>query len=338
MNQRIFLSSVALVFVIFLIFKNDDVAKTQIFKGSIMGTGYSISLQSEVSSQNTHFKAFNILQNVNQEMSTYLDDSLISKVNKAEVGIWVTVTQDFIEVLDYALALCEETQGIYDVSIGKLVNLWGFGPDEVYKEPSEEEVSYLSSQVGCGSVILDSSNLLVKKVKDIELDFSSIAKGFAIDKVYKFLEEQQNIKSFFIEIGGEIRSTSLKSNDQPWKAGIVNPSDQDKIIYTFLSSSFDSFALATSGDYRNIRILDEKEFSHTMNTFSGLPSSFSKKSVTVISENAMKADALATALNAMKLEQAINYSNKEGIKALFITEIEGQTKLLFSDDLEQVKI
>ena len=83
---------------------------------------------------------------------------------------------------------------------------------------------------------------------------------------------------------------------------------------------------------------DEKEFSHTMNTFSGLPSSFSKKSVTVISENAMKADALATALNAMKLEQAINYSNKEGIKALFITEIEGQTKLLFSDDLEQVKI
>ena len=83
MNQRIFLSSIALVFVIFLIFKNDDIAETQIFKGSIMGTGYSISLQSEVSSQNTHFKAFNILQNVNQEMSTYLDDSLISKVNKA---------------------------------------------------------------------------------------------------------------------------------------------------------------------------------------------------------------------------------------------------------------
>ena len=172
MNQSIFLSSLALVFVIFLIFKNDDIAETQIFKGSIMGTGYSISIQSEVSSQNTHFKAFNILQKVNQEMSTYLDDSLISKVNKAEVGIWITVTQDFIEVLDYALALCEETQGIYDVSIGKLVNLWGFGPDEVYEEPSEEEVSYLSSQVGCGSVILDSSNLLVKKVKDIELDFS----------------------------------------------------------------------------------------------------------------------------------------------------------------------
>ena len=94
------------------------------------------------------------------------------------------------------------------------------------------------------------------KVKTIELDFSSIAKGFAIDKVYDFLDEQQNIKSFFIEIGGEIRSTSLKSNDQPGKAGIVNPSDQDKIIYTFLSSSFDSFALASSGDYINSRILD----------------------------------------------------------------------------------
>ena len=338
MNLKLVLSSLIFVLVLFLIFNKENVAETQIFKGNIMGTSYNITLQSDVSSEDAHFKAYNILQKVNQEMSTYIDDSLISKVNKADIGKWVTVSQDFLDVLIYATALCKETQGIYDVSIGKLVNLWGFGPDFVNKEPSPEEVSYFSSQVGCNSIESDPSNLAIKKVKDVELDFSSIAKGFAIDKVYEFLIKQPFLDSFFIEIGGEIRSTSLKSNDQPWKAGIVNPIQQEKIIYTFLSSDFDSFALATSGDYRNIRIFNEKELSHTLDTLSGIPTNLAKKSVSVISENAMKADALSTALNAMTLEKAINYANQKEIKALFITESEGQSKILFSEKLKQVKM
>ena len=338
MNFKLLLSSLTFVFVLFLIFNKEDVAKTQIFKGNIMGTTYNITLQSDVSSEDVHFKAYNILQKVNQEMSTYIDDSLISKVNNADIGKWVTVSQDFLDVLIYATALCKETQGIYDVSIGKLVNLWGFGPDFINKEPSAEEVSYFSSQVGCNSIESDPLNLAIKKVKDVELDFSSIAKGFAIDKVYEFLIKQPSLNSFFIEIGGEIRSTSLKSNDQPWKAGIINPIQQEKIIYTFLSSDFDSFALATSGDYRNIRIFDEKELSHTINTLSGIPTNLAKKSVSVVSENAMKADALATTLNAMTLEQAFNYANQKGIKALFITEFEGQSKIIFSEKLKQVKM
>ena len=175
-------------------------------------------------------------------------------------------------------------------------------------------------------------------MKDVELDFSSIAKGFGVDKVYEFLIKQSYLNGFFIEIGGEIRSTSLKSNDQPWKAGIINPIQQEKLIYTFLSSDFDSFALATSGDYRNIRIFNERELSHTLDTLSGIPTNLAKKSVSVVAENAMKADALATTLNAMTLEQAINYANQKQIKALFITESEGQSKLIFSEKLKQVKM
>ena len=338
MNFKLVLSSLTFILVLFLIFNKEDVAETQIFKGNIMGTSYNITLQSDVSGAAAHFKAYNILQKVNQEMSTYIDDSLISKVNKADIGNWVTVSQDFIDVLIYATALCKETQGIYDVSIGKLVNLWGFGPDSVVKEPSSEEISYFSSQVGCNSIESDPLNLSVKKVKDVELDFSSIAKGFAVDKVYEFLIKQPYLNSFFIEIGGEIRSTSLKSNDQPWKAGIVNPIQQEKIIYTFLSSDFNSFALATSGDYRNIRIFNDKELSHTLDTLSGFPMNLTRKSVSVVAESAMKADALATTLNAMTLEQAFNYANQEGIKALFVTEYKGQSKILFSEKLKQVKM
>ena len=338
MNFKLVLSSLTFILVLFLIFKKEDVAETQIYKGNIMGTSYNITLQSDVSGEDAHFKAYNILQKVNQEMSTYIDDSLISKVNKADIGKWVKVSQDFLDVLSFATALCKDTRGIYDISIGKLVNLWGFGPDSVDKEPSAEELSYLSSQVGCNSIESDPLNLSIKKVKDVELDFSSIAKGFAVDKVYEFLIKQPYLNSFFIEIGGEIRSTSLKSNDQPWKAGIINPIQQEKLIYTFLSSDFNTFALATSGDYRNIRIFDEEELSHTLDTSSGIPTNLAKKSVSVVAESTMKADALGTALNAMTLEQAINYADQKQIKALFITESEGQSKIIFSEKLKQVKM
>ena len=338
MNFKLVLSSLTFILALFLIFKKEDVAEIQIYKGNIMGTSYNITLQSDVSGEDAHFKAYNILQKVNQEMSTYIDDSLISKVNKADIGKWVKVSQDFLDVLSFATALCKDTRGIYDVSIGKLVNLWGFGPDSVDKEPSAEELSYFSSQVGCNSIELDHLNLSIKKVKDVELDFSSIAKGFGVDKVYEFLIKQSYLNGFFIEIGGEIRSTSLKSNDQPWKAGIINPIQQEKLIYTFLSSDFDSFALATSGDYRNIRIFDDEGLSHTLDTSSGIPTNLAKKSVSVVAENTMKADALATALNAMALEQAINYADQKKIKALFITESEGQSKIIFSEKLKQVKM
>jgi thiamine biosynthesis lipoprotein len=338
LNFKLVLSSLTFILALFLIFKKEDVAEIQIYKGNIMGTSYNIILQSDVSGEYAHFKAYNILQKVNQEMSTYIDDSLISKVNKADIGKWVKVSQDFLDVLSFATALCKDTRGIYDVSIGKLVNLWGFGPASVDSEPSAEELSYFSSQVGCNSIELDHLNLSIKKVKDVELDFSSIAKGFGVDKVYEFLIKQSYLNGFFIEIGGEIRSTSLKSNDQPWKAGIINPIQQEKLIYTFLSSDFDSFALATSGDYRNIRIFNERELSHTLDTLSGIPANLAKKSVSVVAENAMKADALATTLNAMTIEQAINYANQKQIKALFITESEGQSKLIFSEKLKQVKM
>ena len=338
MNFKLVLSSLTFILALFLIFKKEDVAEIQIYKGNIMGTSYNITLQSDVSGEEAHFKAYNILQKVNQEMSTYIDDSLISKVNKADIGKWVKVSQDFLDVLSFATALCKDTRGIYDISIGKLVNLWGFGPDSVDKEPSAEELSYFSSQVGCNSIELDHLNLSIKKVKDVELDLSSIAKGFGVDKVYEFLIKQSYINSFFIEIGGEIRSTSLKSNDQPWKAGIINPIQQEKLIYTFLSSDFNTFALATSGDYRNIRIFDDEELSHTLDTSSGIPTNLAKKSVSVVAENTMKADAFATALNAMTLEQAINYADQKQIKALFITESEGQSKIIFSEKLKQVKM
>ena len=303
-----------------------------------MGTSYSLAVYSDEDTQNTFSKVSNILENVNQEMSTYIVNSSISQINQAEIDKWITVSRDFLDVLTYAIDLCYQSNGVYDVSIGKLVNIWGFGPDTVDNKPTEDELNYLSSQVGCDSIILDDNNLSIKKVRDVSLDFSSIAKGFAIDKAYDFLVTQKQLKSFFIEIGGEIRATTFKYEKQPWKAGIIDPLEQQKIMYAFSSSDFNSFALATSGDYRNVRVFENQKLSHTIDTISGVPSNYSQKSVSVIAENAMMADALATALNAMPLDEAIEYSNRNRLYVLFITEEENSPKLLFSDELQRVKM
>ena len=303
-----------------------------------MGTSYSLAVYSDEDTQNTFSKVSNILENVNQEMSTYIVNSSISQFNQAEIDKWITVSRDFLDVLTYAIDLCYQSNGVYDVSIGKLVNIWGFGPDSADNKPTKDELNYLSSQVGCDSIILDDNNLSIKKVRDVSLDFSSIAKGFAIDKAYDFLVTQKQLKSFFIEIGGEIRATTFKYEKQPWKAGIIDPLKQQKIVYAFSSSDFNSFALATSGDYRNVRVFENQKLSHTIDTISGVPSNYSQKSVSVIAENAMMADALATALNAMPLNEAIEYSNRNRLYVLFITEEENSPKLLFSDELQRVKM
>ena len=147
-----------------------------------------------------------------------------------------------------------------------------------------------------------------------------------------------NIENIFIELGGEIRTTKHKTDKTPWKIGVVSPSKPDKIVYSFISSNHDSFAMATSGDYRNIRIFDEDEYSHTINPIVGSPNNLSRKSVSVISDNAMIADALATTLNVMELEAAMDYANEYEIKALFIYEQDGKPNLLFSKELQKVKM
>ena len=271
-------------------------------------------------------------------MSTYLNDSLINKVNYSDINEWVNVSHDFIEVLRYAVDTCIKSKGLYDVSIGKLVDSWGFGPLEKNQKPSLKDIQYLKTQVGCDSIEINDEASAVKRKRDVALDFSSIAKGFAIDKVYKHLYSELNIENIFIELGGEIRTTKHKTDKTPWKIGVVSPSEPDKIVHSFISSNYDSFAMATSGDYRNIRIFNAEEYSHTINPIEGLPKNLSRKSVSVISDNAMIADALATALNVMELEAAMDYANEYEIKALFIYEQDSKPNLLFSKELQKVKM
>ena len=136
-----------------------------------MGTTYTVSIRSQTAQDTSIEKdVFNILNSINLDMSTYLEDSIISKVNQSEINNWIKVDKDFIEVLDYAKELCKKTNGIYDVTIGKMVDLWGFGSKEISGIPSEKEINYLKKQVGCNSIDIDKKQNLIKRNKELKFD------------------------------------------------------------------------------------------------------------------------------------------------------------------------
>ena len=143
-----------------------------------MGTTYNIIAFSEY--DNLEQSIYDSFNSVNLSMSTYLNDSLINKVNYSDINEWVEVSQDFIEVLRCAVDTCIKSKGLYDVSIGKLVDSWGFGPLEKNQKPLPQDILYLKTQVGCDSIEINEETPAVKRTRDVALDFSSIAKGLSL--------------------------------------------------------------------------------------------------------------------------------------------------------------
>ena len=160
-----------------------------------MGTSYKVILYGQ-EIQTSKKEIHDIFENVNQEMSTYLTTSSISKINNIDVLEWHKVSNGFINVLKFAIDLCNYTNVVYDVSLGKLVNTWGFGPNEA-SDLTQEEEKNIMNEIGCDSIQIDQGS--VRKVKDVYLDFSSIAKGYAIDLVHLELLSDESIESHYIE-------------------------------------------------------------------------------------------------------------------------------------------
>ena len=218
-----------------------------------MGTTYKVILYG-TNIQTSQIDIDNIFEGVNQEMSTYLENSSISQINKNDLFEWSRVSKGFIRVLNFAIELCNDTNGVYDVSLGRLVNTWGFGPTEVSRLTQDEERNIVE-EIWCDSVQVNQES--VRRLKEVHLDFSSIAKGHAIDLVHLELLSDASIESHYIELGGEIRTSAIKRHNMPWVVGIQDPEDTNNFLIKLQSNKFKEFSVATSGDYRNFRVFDE---------------------------------------------------------------------------------
>ncbi|MEX0867575.1 MAG: FAD:protein FMN transferase, partial [Pirellulales bacterium] len=210
-----------------------------------------------------------------------------------------------------------ETGGAFDVTVGSLVNLWNFGPEQ-YDErvPSDELLQQTARRVGDGLFEARLDPPALKKLHPgVYVDLSAIAKGYGVDVVADFLKNQE-VAHYMVEIGGEVRTRDLRGDGQPWRMGIETPTDSGRGIQTVLHLS--DAALATSGDYRNFFEIDGRRFSHVVDPRTGRPIEHGLASVSVIAEHCIDADAYATALMVLGPEAGYNWALSRDMAVLMI--------------------
>lgn len=285
----------------------DTNEKTKIFVGSTMGTTYSVKAidDKSISQQEIDKK----LKQVNQIFSTWEPKSELSLLNQQPVNKWIKVSDELFYVLKISKQIYQQTNGYFDSGIGRLVDAWGFGVNKQIHKPSQAKVQTALANSSIGYLILkDGGNKVVRKTKDISINLSAIAKGYAVDEITKLL----NTPNYLVEIGGEVRSGG-NNDGKAWKLGIERPNNANPIAITL-----EDKAIATSGNYRNYFIWQGKRYMHIINPHNGLPVSHDLISVSVIHPQTIVADAYATAMMAMGSQRAIALAKQLHLSVILI--------------------
>ncbi|OZB05898.1 MAG: FAD:protein FMN transferase ApbE [Idiomarina sp. 34-48-12] len=294
--------------------------------GETMGTTYHIryvTANPNHSPERVKERVDAVLEQVNSQMSTYDPNSELSLFNQRKTTEPVVVSRSLETVVRRALEVAEETHGLLDVTVGPLVNLWGFGPlgrpDQV---PSEQQLQEVRDQIGYQYLTVE-NHQLTKAIPDLYVDLSTIAKGYGVDRV-AILLEQMEIKNYLVEIGGEMRMRGMKPGEQPWRIAVEQPVSLERAVQRIIEPG--NNAVATSGDYRNYFEEDGVRYSHIIDPRTGYPIQHNLVSVTVITETCMDADAYATALTVMGAEEALAFANQKGLAVLLVTRENDQFK------------
>ncbi len=290
--------------------------------GPTMGTMFTVKIFDPPDfKEDPAFLVDRLLRKVNDQMSTYLENSEISRFNRSDSTDWFPVSDELATVVMFSQLVAEKSDGAFDVTVGPLVNAWNFGPDRSERTvPEGELIARLQESVGFRnlSVRIDPP-ALKKSVPNLGIDLSAVAKGYAVDKVVELLNEL-DAEDVFVEIGGEVSVSGNKAG-QWWKVGIQMPdavTDTALIAHPLNVGGDSDRSMATSGDYRNYFEVDGTRYSHTIDPRTGMPIEHPLASVTVVSEFCMAADAWATALNVLGPERALRVAKAEGLDVLLI--------------------
>jgi len=292
--------------------------------GATMGTRYSIKCWSDdpaIDGTTLRGAIDKLLEQINQQMSTYLPDSEISRFNAAPAGDWFAVSDATAFVTERALHYHHHTGGASDVTVGPLVKLWDFGPGRKppgvpFETPSAELLAAAHAQVGGQHLQARRDPPALRKAIDVlQVDLSSIAKGFAVDAVSDLLKSR-GLANYMVEVGGEVRAGGSRLDGKPWRIGIETPGVGQRAIHHVIA--LQDQALATSGDYRNFREIDGQKFSHIIDPRTGRPQPYRGWSVTLLTSTCLEADALATALLVMGEDQGYDWCVEHQIAALFL--------------------
>jgi FAD:protein FMN transferase len=298
----------------------------ELLQGSTMGTTYTIRYLPETGctlKEELHQRIDEELRRVNQQMSTYIKDSEVTRFNESTSTDWFPVSRETAEIVNLSLELSEASEGAFDVTVGPLVNLWGFGPHKKRDSiPSEEELRTARARVGYKQLYARLDPPAIKKTNaELQIDLSAIAKGHGSDRVGALIQSN-GISNYFVEIGGEIIVSGKRADGNPWRIGIEAPLDFQRSIHTTLDLS--DAAIATSGDYRNFFEVDGKRFSHTIDPNTGRPVLHQLASSSVIANNCALADGIATCMMALGEERGLELAESKSWAVLLLVRKDGR--------------
>ncbi|MBN2309227.1 MAG: FAD:protein FMN transferase [Candidatus Hydrogenedentes bacterium] len=285
-----------------------------------MGTTYSVKITihphdwAEAQQMEAVIRAR--LDEVERCMSTYNSASELSQFNLLHTSEPFEVSAATAHVFAMAHQVSAASGGAFDVTVGPLVNAWGFGPEKREGVPSDDELAALRARVGYDKIDVDEARATLRKTRpDVYCDLSAIAKGYAVDRAAEALEEH-GFHDYMVEVGGEVRTAGGNRHSTPWRIGIEKPDAAGRTVERVVPMS--GQALATSGDYRNYYEVDGNRLSHTIDPRTGRPITHHLASVSVLHDECAMADAYATALMVLGPEEGFALAEKLGLAALFI--------------------
>jgi len=263
------------------------------------------------------------LQRVNELMSTYLEDSDISKFNRSNSTEWQSVDSETVDVVARAIEIAKLTDGAFDPTVGPAVNEWNFGPNKKQpKLPTESRLAELKTLVGFETLEVRSDPAAIRKNNPkAELDLSAIAKGYAVDRVGKSLAEL-GYKNFMVVVGGEVMTRGERAQGGPWNVAVEKPeatgptSRNPERVHRVVKLS--DRAIATSGDYRNFFEIDGKRYSHSIDPKTCSPVDHNMAIASVVADDCMTADAIATAVMVMGQKKGAALCEKLGYPLLTV--------------------
>ena len=318
--------------IIFLINSCNIVSELKSYNGFAFGTTYSIILQSDNELQIKQLVE-SIVVRINKSMSTYIENSIISNIN---AGNQVEIDTDFENVFNASKLVWQQSKGYFDPTVGSLVNAYGFGPSDPINSLNTKAIDSLLEFTGFSKIKMSINNTIKKDDKRIYIDFNAIAKGYAVDIISNELREL-GYKNFLVEIGGEVFAEGINPlKGSMWTIGIDNP--LQKQSRDFISSiQIRGKGMATSGNYRKYKIDKNsgEKYVHTINPLNGLPVKSNILSATVVAESSMLADAYATALMAMPLNEGQKLvSTLDNVDAMWIISENKNFKIVKSSNFK----
>ncbi|ATA21353.1 thiamine biosynthesis lipoprotein [Gibbsiella quercinecans] len=291
-------------------------------EGKTMGTFYSVKISGELaeSQQQLRQEIDALLEQANDDISTYRPGSVLSRFNHSPSTAPQPIPRGMADIILMAQRIGRDTHGAMDITVGPLVNLWGFGPDKhPWKTPDQQQIEAAKSLVGLQHLQLignSQGEWLQKDLPALYVDLSTLGEGYGVDQLVQLMA-RKGITNYLVSVGGAVSSRGVNGQGKPWRVAIQKPTDQENAVQALVD--LQGYGISTSGSYRNYFEENGKRYSHVIDPTTGRPIDHKLVSATVIAPTALEADGWDTGLMVLGPEKALQLAQQKGLAVYLIT-------------------